>query len=171
MVLRSSDWELRLFGAVAESVEHTAIQRGVERWEPRGFRTVVSGWAAEDKSAPEPQTTSPNTLGPVLLGDPPVDERFILWVPFYELAGAAGAFGPEQAAPDPDAASAWARVEGLRVSKDMFALRVVGHSMEPRFPTARSVSFAEAMRSQEHGRGGSSWLPYGTPWTRKPPDA
>jgi SOS-response transcriptional repressor LexA len=154
MVLRSGDWELRLFGALAESVEHTAIQRGVERWEPRGFRTMVSGWAAEDRSAPEPQSTSPNASGPVLLGDPPVDERFILWVPFYELAVAAGAFGPEQTAPDPRAASAWARVEGIRAAKDMFALRVVGHSMEPKIPDGSLCLFrgGEALAGTRQGR-------------------
>jgi SOS-response transcriptional repressor LexA len=154
MILRSGDWELRLFGAVAESVEHTAIQRGVERWEPRGFRTLVGGWAAEDKPEPDPQTKSPNAVGPVLLGDPPVDEPFILWVPFYELAAAAGAFGPEEAAPDPDAASAWIRVEGMRVSKDMFALRVVGHSMEPRIPDGAICLFrgGEALAGTRQGR-------------------
>ena len=154
MVLRSGDWEVRLFGAVAESVEHTAIQRGVERWEPRGFRTVVSGWAEEDKSAPDPQTPSPNAFGPVLLADPPVDERFILWVPFYELAAAAGAFGPDQTAPDPDAASSWVRVQGLRVTENMLALRVVGHSMEPRIPDGAICLFrgGEALAGTRQGR-------------------
>lgn len=154
MALRSPDWEGRLFGAVAEAVEHTAIQRGVDRWEPSGFRTTVSGWAAEVVSAPEPETPSPSDRGAVLVADPPVEERFIRWVPFYDLAVAAGAFGPDQAAPDPGAASAWARVEKARVTMDMFALRVVGHSMEPRIPDGAICLFrgGEALAGTRQGR-------------------
>jgi SOS-response transcriptional repressor LexA len=153
--MRSGDWEALLFGAVAEAVEHTAIQRGVERWEPVGFRTLVAGLATEsDASESESRMGSQNEAGPVLVADPPPEERFVRWVPFYELEAAAGAFGPEQAAPDSSAASGWVRVEDLRVSKDMFALRVVGHSMEPRIPDGAICLFrgGEALAGSRQGR-------------------
>jgi len=152
--LRSTDWEGRLFRAVAEAVEHTGIQRGVERWEPRGFRTMESGWTAEGESAPEARTPSGSDGGPVLVADPPIEERFIRWVPFYDLTAAAGAFGPEQSAPDPGAASAWAWVGNSRVTKDMFALRVVGRSMQPRIPDGAICLFraGEVLAGTRQGR-------------------
>jgi SOS-response transcriptional repressor LexA len=82
------------------------------------------------------------------------EARFVLWVPFYELAAAAGAFGPDQTAPDPGAASAWARVEGMRASKHMFALRVVGRSMEPRISDGAICLFrgGDALAGTRQGR-------------------
>ncbi len=153
-VLRSGGWESRLFGAVAESVEFTAIQRGVDRWEPRGFRTVVDGGVMQGEAPTEPTASSLDEDGPVLMANPPVHERFVHWVPFYDLAAAAGAFGPEQSAPDPDAAASWARVRDSRVTRDMFALRIVGHSMEPKIPDGAIGLFRgdEALPGTRQGR-------------------
>lgn len=152
--LQRGDWEEQLFGVVAEAVEFTAVQRGVERWEPRGFRTVVAGRDAEDDPAPTLQSAVLDGGWPVLAGAPPLDERFVFWVPFYELSAAAGAFGEDQRAPDPDGALNWVRVADRRLTPDMFALRVVGRSMEPRIPDGAICLFqgGEALAGTRQGR-------------------
>lgn len=64
VTLSGDRWEGRLFGAFEEAIEFTALQRGVERWEPRGFRTVIRGglcgeavredFGVEPSAIPEP---------------------------------------------------------------------------------------------------------------------
>ncbi len=150
------DWENRLFGAVVEAVEFTAIQRGVERWEPNGGRRLRRAAAVD----PEPERKQSAAHGGHaalkinLLQNPPAGERFVSCVPFYELEAAAGAFGPEQPAVDPQEHQAWMRVSGRRLTKDMFALRVVGQSMEPMIPDGAVCLFrgGEALAGTREGR-------------------
>lgn len=151
--LDANDWAQRLFGAVAEAVEFTAIQRGVDRWEPTGFRTTVGGidFATKD-SLKEPTPLDPRE--PLFQNDPPSPERFVHWVPFYELVAAAGAFGEEQTTPDPDAATTWVRVDDRKLTPHMFALRVEGRSMEPQIPNGSTCLFVggEALAGTRQGR-------------------
>lgn len=128
-VLHDGSWDKVLFGAFEEAIETTALQRGVERWEPEGFQTWVSVGLTDSIGPAGPEA-------PVLSfsPSPPPEERFERWVPFYELEAAAGAFGPEQGIPDSGMAEKWVRVTGSPLSKDMFALRIVGRSMEPKIP-------------------------------------
>lgn len=125
------NWENRLFHAVAEAVEFTAIQRGVERWEPGARRARARRSAPRSTSqTPGPKKTSIEA-SPRILSDPPLDERFIKCVPFFEVQAAAGAFGPEQPAVDRAGHRDWIEVSGRRLTPDMFAIRVIGRSMEP----------------------------------------
>jgi phage repressor protein C with HTH and peptisase S24 domain len=86
--------------------------------------------------------------------DPPEDEKYINCVPFYEVAAAAGAFGPDQPAVDPADHQTWIRVSHARPTGDMFAIRVVGHSMEPKIPDGAICLFlgGEALAGTRQGR-------------------
>ena len=86
--------------------------------------------------------------------------RFNTHLPFYELQAAATKFGESygNAAPvgldaDADEGCAWIRIpDGLRVSQDMFAARVVGRSMEPRIPDGSVCVFRHGVAGSRQGR-------------------
>ena len=127
----SGNWENRPFNAVAEAVEFTALQRGVERWEPDSRRARATRPSARPPGAgpaADPAASEPPVL---ILWDPPDEQRFVTCVPFFDLEAAAGAFGPEQPEVDPAEQHTWLPVAGRRLTRDMFALRVAGRSMEP----------------------------------------
>ena len=150
----SGNWENRLFNAVAEAVEFTALQRGVERWEPDSRRARATGPAARPPGAspaPDPAASEPPVL---ILWDPPDEQRFVTCVPFFELEAAAGAFGPEQPAVDPAEHHTWIAVAGRRLTPDLFALRVAGRSMEPVIRDGDYCLFrgGEALAGSRNGR-------------------
>lgn len=147
-------WENTLFGAVAEAVEYTAIQRGVERWQPGATRARQTRRNAPNtESAAKPEGLSP--VAPhLIVNDPPELEKFTRLVPFYELRAAAGAFGPEQPAVDHRNCPTWVRATGRKLTRDMFALRVEGRSMEPKIPDGSICLFrgGEALAGSREGR-------------------
>jgi SOS-response transcriptional repressor LexA len=149
-VARSTNWETRLFNTVAEAVEFTAIQRGIERWEPAGASVAMA------PPKPVPVAAAPGRAGdPVrIVEDPPWEDRFTLYVPFYDVAAAAGPFGPEQRAVDPHDHHTWIRVEEHRLTPDMFAIRVRGRSMEPMIPDGAYCLFrgGDALAGSREGR-------------------
>ena len=134
------NWENRLFGAVVEGVEFTAIQRGIRRWEP----------------TPKAIPKLPLEEGPALefVENPPEEERFVCWVPFYDIATAAGRFGPDQSAFEPGDYSSWVRLVKQKLDRDLFAIRVVGKSMEPKIPDGSICLFrrGEARVGSRQGR-------------------
>jgi SAM-dependent methyltransferase/SOS-response transcriptional repressor LexA len=134
-VARADNWENRLFGAVAEALEFTAVQSGVERWEP-AERGSARRSPAAGASCPVERGEDEAEHGPRVrvVEDPPARERFVFYVPFYEVAAAAGAFGPDQPAVDSQEHRPWVRVDGFRLTSEMFAIRVKGRSMEPKIP-------------------------------------
>ncbi|MEI7733622.1 MAG: methyltransferase domain-containing protein [Verrucomicrobiota bacterium] len=149
----STNWENRLFNAVAEAVEFTAIQRGAERWEPNAQRTRRCRAKPLQKNTPI--VPSPNLHVPdIIILDPSADHRFITCVPFYEVEAAAGEFGPEQPGVDPDDHHTWIRITDRRLTKDMFAIRVKGRSMEPLIPDDSVCLFRgdSALAGSRHGR-------------------
>ncbi len=148
-VARADNWENRLFGTVAEALEFTAVQSGVERWEPCGGSSARRPTSAR-ASVGEDQAER----GLRMVEDPPVAERFVTLVPFYDLAAAAGAFGPEQPAVDPQEHRLWVRVDGFRLTSEMFAIRVVGRSMEPKIPDGSICLFrgGSALAGSRQGR-------------------
>ena len=151
---RGGDCGHRFFGVVAEAVEFTALQRGVERWEPRGFRVVVTVPEIPVRTASDAPGPAVGNARPQVISDPPEEERFITWVPYYDLAAAAGGFGPEQPVPDPSTAPTWIRIEGRRLTSDMFAIRVIGRSMEPKIPDGAICLFrgGDALAGSRQGR-------------------
>jgi SAM-dependent methyltransferase/SOS-response transcriptional repressor LexA len=150
------NWENRLFGTVAEAVEVTAIQRGVERWQPANAAwapAAVSFALATPDSGESPQEAQLFGAELILL-DPPLTDRFVTCIPFYDVAAAAGTFGPDQPAVDLADHHSWIRVSNLRPTQELFAIRVVGHSMEPRIPDRAYCVFrgGSALAGSRHGR-------------------
>lgn len=63
--------------------------------------------------------------------EPVAVQPFETHVPLFSLRAAAGSLGEEM----PSEAEDWVRApQGMRLSADLFAAHVVGHSMEPRIP-------------------------------------
>jgi SOS-response transcriptional repressor LexA len=156
-VARADHWENRLFSTVAEAVEFTAIQRGVERWQPTAFVWVPSSvrQTPAQSAAGSPIPTEPEAAAAnVIVYDPPPEERFVHCIPFYDVAAAAGAFGPDQPAVDPAEHHSWIRVKNLRLTEDMFAIRVEGRSMEPKIPHGSICLFrgGDALAGTRQGR-------------------
>jgi SAM-dependent methyltransferase/phage repressor protein C with HTH and peptisase S24 domain len=154
-VIRAGNWENRLFATVAEAVEFTAIQRGIDRWEPTGIRLAHSppGSAQVPEAIVRRVRTSVDAE-PKIMINPPPDERFVRCVPFYDLAAAAGDFGPEQVAVDPHEHCTWIRVQNYRLTNNMFAIRVQGRSMEPKVSDGSICLFrgGDALAGSRQGR-------------------
>ncbi len=153
-VFSGSDWQGRLFEALAEAVEVTAVQRGVERWQPEMTAPAVDlARAAAAVAAPAAQHAAAAPAGLVMVENPPARERYVTWVPFYTVEAAAGQFGLDQPA-TADEPDLWVEVRGCRLSQGMFALRVVGHSMEPRIPDGSVCLFrgGDALAGSRQGR-------------------
>lgn len=74
-----------------------------------------------------------------LVESPPADLRFVEFVPYYDLQAAAGSFNEGRAVPEE--AEGWIHVPSTRLSSDMFALKVVGRSMEPSIADGSIVLF------------------------------
>lgn len=149
-----SDWEIPLFNAVAEALEVTAIQRAIERWEP-GVRLARSHSASSPKAIAR-NACLPNfpSVPDLIVYDPPANKRFVDCVPFYDVEAAAGSFGPEQNAVDPNDQHAWIRLENLRLTPDLFAIVVRGKSMEPKIPNGSYCLFrsGDALAGSRQGR-------------------
>jgi SOS-response transcriptional repressor LexA len=156
-VAQGENWENRLFSTVAEAVEFTAIQRGVERWQPAAFvwpPLSVSQTPAQVAACRPIQTEPEPAAVDLIVYDPPPEERFVNFIPFYDVAAAAGAFGSDQSAVDPAEHHSWIRVNDLRLTQDMFAIRVVGRSMEPKIPDGSYCIFRAggALAGSRYGR-------------------
>jgi type I restriction enzyme R subunit len=64
-----------------------------------------------------------------ILPEVPRSEQFISYLPLYSIRAAAGYFGEGEAVE----CEGWMKAEGIgRLNNEMFVVRVVGHSMEPR---------------------------------------
>jgi superfamily II DNA or RNA helicase/diadenosine tetraphosphate (Ap4A) HIT family hydrolase/HKD family nuclease len=83
-----------------------------------------------------------------LFESPPANQRFVEYVPFYDLEAAAGLWGPDH---EP-AAVGWVHIVGRRLKTGMFVARVVGHSMEPKIPSGASCLFQECPAGSREGR-------------------
>jgi 2-polyprenyl-3-methyl-5-hydroxy-6-metoxy-1,4-benzoquinol methylase/SOS-response transcriptional repressor LexA len=154
-VARSGNWEKRMFHTVAEAIEFTALQRGVDRWQPPSFAWVPAVLDQTPSDASQSQSTMDQvTESPLIILDPPPEDRFVNCVPFYDVAAAAGAFGSDQPPVDPTDHHAWVRVDNIKLDPDMFAIRVVGRSMEPKIPDGAICIFrgGEALAGTRQGR-------------------
>jgi SAM-dependent methyltransferase/phage repressor protein C with HTH and peptisase S24 domain len=159
-IARGDNWEDHLFAAMTEAVEFTAIQRGIERWQPETFGWGTTATALTPTGADgcqQPRQTAedrPPTADPLIVIDPPLDQRFVTCLPFYDVAAAAGDFGPDQPPMDPAEHHTWIRVDNLTLHPDLFAIRVTGHSMEPKIPGGAICIFrgGEALAGTRQGR-------------------
>jgi hypothetical protein len=83
-----------------------------------------------------------------LVESPPANQRFVEYVPFYELEAAAGLWGPDHV----PSAVGWVHIVGRRLKPGMFVARVVGRSMEPKIPSGASCLFQECPAGSREGR-------------------
>jgi SAM-dependent methyltransferase len=140
-----NNWENKLFATFAEAVEITAIQRGIERWAPASFAATGTDVVFSSKLTNEKQHIidfSSEHVANVTLGNkrlniiefPTAKERFILCVPFYDLAATAGSFDLDQtfAGDTLSEHKDWIKIEDRKLAVDMFVIQVIGHSMEPK---------------------------------------
>ncbi len=133
----SANWENRLFSTFAEAVEVTAVQRGVERWELPGI-AVSAG--LEQGRQDVGDTYRPHPEGPAVQQSPKIiefpspEERFSTCIPFYPFAATAGVFNLDQYTENEPLSehAEWIEVDNMRITEDLFAMKIVGHSMEPK---------------------------------------
>lgn len=140
-----SNWENKLFSTFVEAVEVTAAQRGVERWDlPASVTVAPSVVSAETEEKSK------------IIEFPSTEERFKTCIPFYALAATAGVFNLDQYAEDDDLSehAKWIAVDDIRVTPDLFALQIVGQSMEPRISDGDICIFrrGSALAGSRNGR-------------------
>lgn len=65
----------------------------------------------------------------ITLDSVPEEEQYVTYLPLYSIRAAAGYFGEGE----PVEKEGWMKAEGIgRLNRNMFIVRIVGHSMEPR---------------------------------------
>jgi SOS-response transcriptional repressor LexA len=92
----------------------------------------------------------PKQRGPQLVESPPVELRYKRYVPYFDLAVAAGNFGLEQDLSD--GCAGWLDLPNERL--DTFVVRIEGRSLEPRIPDGSLALFraGEALAGTRQGR-------------------
>jgi len=121
------------------------------------FQNSTEGWRVEP--AHHITTAKPAVLsdgmsqkGPSrelsLVESPPSDERFVQYVPVYELEAAAGLWGPDHTPSE----VGWMHIAARRLRPGMFVARVVGRSMEPKIPSGAWCLFRECPAGSREGR-------------------
>ena len=83
-----------------------------------------------------------------LLSSPPPASRSVTHVPVYDLAVAAGFWGPESSPEE----IGWAEVPGVAMKPGMFVARVTGSSMEPLIPDGSWCLFRPCPAGSREGR-------------------
>ena len=72
--------------------------------------------------------------------------------PVYDLAAAAGRFGPDRVVGTAADALGWMPVPGHRLTRDHFVARIIGHSMEPTIPDGSYCLFRADRGGSRDGR-------------------
>jgi hypothetical protein len=83
-----------------------------------------------------------------LVESPPAEERFVQYVPVYDLEAAAGFWGPDHIPSE----VGWMDIVGRRLKPGMFVARVLGRSMEPKIPSGAWCLFRECPPGSREGR-------------------
>jgi phage repressor protein C with HTH and peptisase S24 domain len=80
-------------------------------------------------------------------------QRFVTHLPFYGLRAAATRFGEDLEVAEHESDVEWVRApEGLRVSPEMFIVKVVGRSMEPLIPDGSLAVFRKFGAGSRQGK-------------------
>jgi phage repressor protein C with HTH and peptisase S24 domain len=79
---------------------------------------------------------------------PPEEEKFVRWVPVYDLEAAAGAWGPDIEPKE----IGWKEIDRERLNKGMFVAWIKGHSMEPKIPSESWCLFRQCPAGSRNGR-------------------
>ena len=119
------------------------------------FSSIDGGWSAapagSDRSSvlPIAVSTPIDSAPPLSLVDsPPPASRYVTHVPVYDLAVAAGFWGPESSPEE----IGWAEVPGVAIKPGMFAARVTGASMEPLISDGSWCLFRPCPAGSREGR-------------------
>jgi phage repressor protein C with HTH and peptisase S24 domain len=83
-----------------------------------------------------------------LIQNPPEAEKYVRYVPVYDLQAAATRWGPEGEPHE----QGWKRIENSRLSRGMFIAWVFGKSMEPRIPSGSWCLFRRSPAGSREGR-------------------
>lgn len=157
LAIKTDNWENKLFASLAEAVEITAIQRGVERWEPPGVNAVTI--AGLDENQPIVDYDKNSELEKVFSADiiefPATKEKYVSYVPLYSLKATAGKFDLDQFCSSGNGENdCWVKVNNHRLGINMFVLKVIGHSMEPKIKDGDYCLFraGDALGGSRHGR-------------------
>ncbi len=100
-----------------------------------------------------PDDTSEQKTQVEMLDNPPEQLRFVEYLPYYDLEAAAGAFELSRHINEANY-STWVHIKDMRLSDDMFVIRIKGHSMEPRIPDGSLAVFrgGSALGGSRSGR-------------------
>jgi superfamily II DNA or RNA helicase/diadenosine tetraphosphate (Ap4A) HIT family hydrolase/HKD family nuclease len=121
------------------------------------FQNSTGGWRVNPV---QPITTAQPTLPSdamshkelsqklLLVASPPAHERFVQYVPVYDLQAAAGLWGPDHAPSE----VGWVHIADRRLKPGMFVARALGHSMEPKIPSGAYCLFRECPAGTREGR-------------------
>lgn len=133
----ASLWKNSLFRAVTEAVEFTAIQRGAERWQPKG--TQVHGVVVPADTSPQDDSSHEMVL---LDYNEIRDEAYKRYLPLVGNLAAGDPFrGIEIGDLDWANECSWVKVPERIAGKNRFAIRVAGDSMEPELMVGDIVVF------------------------------
>jgi superfamily II DNA or RNA helicase/diadenosine tetraphosphate (Ap4A) HIT family hydrolase/HKD family nuclease/SOS-response transcriptional repressor LexA len=119
------------------------------------FTSTDGAWSASPAGSGGPSIRSTSVAAPIdsapplpLLDSPPHASRYVTHVPVYDLAVAAGFWGPESSPEE----IGWAVVPGVAIKPGMFVARVTGASMEPLIPDGSWCLFRPCPAGSREGR-------------------
>jgi SOS-response transcriptional repressor LexA len=118
------------------------------------FTSIDGAWLATPQSrtgfslSNPPPTPTPAAPPPPLTDSPPPAARYTTHVPVYDLAAAAGFWGPESVPEE----IGWTEVPGVSLKDGMFVARVTGTSMEPLIPNGSWCLFRPCPAGSREGR-------------------
>jgi superfamily II DNA or RNA helicase len=121
------------------------------------FQNSTEGWCVEPVQRittaqltvlPDAMTQKAPSQKLPLIESPPSGERFVQYVPVYDLEAAAGLWGPDHTPSE----VGWMHIVGRRLKPGMFAARVLGRSMEPKIPSGAWCLFRECPPGSREGR-------------------
>lgn len=145
----SANWENRLFATFAEAVEVTAVQRGIDRW---GIPSASATYRRRSACSEPGIGAQPVTI----IEFPSAEERFKTCIPFYPYAATAGTFDCDQYIEGEELSehAEWLHVENRHITSDLFAMKITGHSMEPKINDGDICIFrrGSALAGSRNGR-------------------
>jgi superfamily II DNA or RNA helicase/HKD family nuclease len=141
----SLDWLLRRWFGPDAGLPGTGFtvrfQNSAEGWRASPVQHITTG----ERATPIQERVLPELS---LVESPPEDERFVVYLPVYNLEAAAGLWGPDHTPIE----IGWIYIPGRRLTSDMFVACVLGHSMEPKIPSASWCLFRKCPVGSREGR-------------------
>jgi SOS-response transcriptional repressor LexA len=121
------------------------FQNSTEGWRVNPVQYITTAQPTVPSDAVSHKVPSQKLL---LVASPPAHERFVQYVPVYDLEAAAGLWGPDHAPSE----VGWTPIVNRRLKPGMFVSRIVGHSMEAKIPSGAYCLFRECPAGSREGR-------------------